>query len=476
MVFSSLIFICVFLPITLLIYYLVPSRVKNYFLMLASLFFYAWGGTTYVFLLIALSFVDYLLGMMIYKYTRFGKLFLILGVGVSILTLGYYKYAGFILFNLSGLLNLDIKTPEILLPIGISFYTFQGLSYLIDVYRFYHHEHDCEDTLKGCEVQKNPFKLLLYISLFPQLIAGPIVRYKDISSQIADRKHSIEKFSRGMERFIYGLAKKVIIADTMGIIADKIFGLGDGNLATYVAWIGAICYTLQIYYDFAGYSDMAIGLAGLFGFDFLENFNYPYISKSITEFWRRWHISLSSWFRDYVYIPLGGNRTGNVYRNLFIVFLLTGIWHGAEWTFVLWGIWYGIFIVLERLVKNSKFHMEGIPGIVKWAYTMLIVILGWVLFRADSIWDATTYLKCMFGMGQLEFSPFHPGYYLDHKAIFVMAAAVLLAVLPVDKWISAARQKAAGEILIKIFSAVLLVLCFLVIVNNSYSPFIYFRF
>ncbi len=477
MVFSSLIFVCVFLPVTLLVYYVTPDKVKNYVLLLASLIFYAFGGMRYLILLLMVAGIHYLLGILISRYTKFRKVFLAAGICFSVSILGYYKYMNFIIVNINGLLDRNIKPEEIILPIGISFYTFQSLSYLIDVYRYTDGKYFGNEALNGCQVQRNPFNLLLYISLFPQLIAGPIVRYRDVSNQIKVRTHSIEKCSGGLERFIYGLARKVIVADTMGSVADKIFALETVNLTTGIAWIGALCYTLQIYFDFSGYSDMAIGLAEVFGFHFLENFNYPYISKSITEFWRRWHISLSSWFRDYVYIPLGGNRGGNVYFNLFIVFLLTGIWHGAEWTFFLWGVWYGIFIVVERLIKNSRFAAIRVPSFLRWCYTMLVVIVGWVLFRADSVPAAASYIKRMAGIGRAEFSPFSWRYYLDNKTLFILIAAVVLSLIPMREEIEKLRQGCGvREVCVKGLSVALLIICFLTMVNNSYSPFIYFRF
>ncbi len=477
MVFSSLIFVCVFLPITLFIYYISPNKMKNYVLLLASLIFYSFGGMGYVILLLSVAGVHYLLGILINRYIKFRKVFLAAGVLFSIFILGYYKYMNFIVININDLLGSSIEVGEIILPIGISFYTFQSLSYLIDVYRYTERKYFGNESLNGCQVQKNPFNLLLYISLFPQLIAGPIVRYRDVSNQIKKRVHSIEKCSRGLERFIYGLARKVIVADTMGSAADKIFALEAVNMTTGIAWIGAVCYTLQIYFDFSGYSDMAIGLAEVFGFDFLENFNYPYKSKSITEFWRRWHISLSSWFRDYVYIPLGGNKSGNVYINLFIVFLLTGIWHGAEWTFFLWGIWYGLFIVMERLIKNSRFAAIRLPSFLRWCYTMLVVIVGWVMFRADTVSSAASYIKRMAGIGRVEFSPFSWRYYLDNKTLFILIVAVALSSMPVRGQVEKLRQGCGvREVCVKGVSVVLLIICFLTMVNNSYSPFIYFRF
>lgn len=475
MLFHSLLFICIFLPIVLLIYYVLPKKARNYFLMLASLFFYYWGGTKYTLILLALTLVNYLLGLLMDRFIRFSKWFLFLGIAFSLSMLCYYKYMRFILVNVNKYFGGHFPLTNVLLPIGISFFTFQGLSYLIDVYRNINHKYEGNAVLMGCKVQRNPFKLLLYISLFPQLIAGPIVRYKDISTQIDSREHSIKKLSDGMERFIYGLAKKVIVADTLAVASDRIFSLAPNNIATEVAWIGILSYTLQIFFDFSGYSDMAIGLGKLFGFEFAENFNSPYISRSITEFWRRWHISLSSWFRDYVYIPLGGNRKGIVYLNLAIVFGLTGIWHGASWSFVAWGIWHGFFIILERIFKNIDLKIK-IPSIIRWGYSMMVIVFGWVFFRSEYLHDALSYFKRMFGIGYLEFQPFEWRYYWDNKTIFILIVAILFSILPIRKWIEKARQYQVGEICVKTLSVFLFLICLIVIVNSYYSPFIYFRF
>ena len=341
MVFSTIIFLCVFLPIVIIGYYLVPKPAKNMFLLICSLFFYAWGEPVYVLIMLASIAYNYLFGMFIAN-TKRDKLWMIISVVVNLLVLGVFKYSGFFIENIDKVIPNLLHVPDIALPIGISFYTFQGMSYCIDVYR------DKE------MVQKNPVNLALYIAMFPQLIAGPIVRYSDIRTELTGRSHNAEMFSEGAGRFIIGLSKKAILANTLGAVATNIMSEDLQTMGAGVAWIGAIFYTLQIYFDFSGYSDMAIGLGKIFGFHFSENFNYPYISKSIREFWRRWHISLSSWFRDYLYIPLGGSRRGNVYLHLLIVFLATGIWHGAAWGFVLWGLWHGFFIIAERMVANHK--------------------------------------------------------------------------------------------------------------------------
>lgn len=475
MVFCSLVFLCMFLPLTVLIYYIIkPLKWKNFFLLVASILFYSWGGSANVILLLGVSLWNYLLGLLIDRCSVYRKIILILGIIANLFILGYYKYWNFLEANIESLFGVKISIAETILPIGISFYVFQGLSYLIDVYRCISNGNN--ENVEKDIVQKNPINVLLYISLFPQLVAGPIVRYKDISKQIIDRKHSVNDFSKGLERFINGLAKKIIIADAMGSVADQIFALENGMLAPHIAWIGAICYLLQIYFDFLGYSDMAIGLAEIFGFSFQENFRFPYISCSITEFWRRWHISLSSWFRDYVYIPMGGSRKGNVYIHLFVTFLLTGIWHGAEWTFLLWGIWHGTFIILERVAQKHIHINTSKLMILKWCYTMFVVIVGWVLFRADSLVAARDYLNAMFGQAPLYFQPFKWRYYLDNKTLFLMVTAILLSLLPVDKLINRLRKNISGLVAIKITNICLLLICLVTLIHGAYSPFIYFRF
>ena len=367
MVFSTIVFLCMFLPITIILYYAMPKALKNYFLLAASLFFYAWGEPKYLLVMLFSIFCNYLFGIWLFRLgsrhvppgmdagmvenagtdgygtdrrRKKAKLVVTLAVIVNIGILFVFKYMTFAMENLQKLIP-SLPVWQIALPIGISFYTFQGLSYVIDVYRD-----------GGKSVQKNPCKLALYISMFPQLIAGPIVRYKDIALQLDTRTHSAEKFADGVTRFVTGLAKKAILANMTGALADSIMQGDFSVMSASVAWLGAIAYTLQIYLDFSGYSDMAIGLGKMFGFTFLENFDHPYIATSVREFWRRWHMSLSGWFRDYLYIPLGGSRSGNVYLNLLLVFLATGIWHGAAWGFLLWGLWHGFFVLLERFWVN----------------------------------------------------------------------------------------------------------------------------
>ena len=479
MVFSTIIFLCAFLPIVIIGYYLMPGRGKNLFLLFSSLFFYAWGEPVYVLVMLLSIFLNYCFGMGLAYGKKKRKLWFFLAVMANLGILGVFKYAGFVLGNIGRLIPAALTVPAIALPIGISFYTFQGLSYCIDVYR------------DKSMVQKNPFDLALYISMFPQLIAGPIVRYGDIAKDLKKRSHTPEKFARGAERFIMGLAKKAILANTMGSLADRIMGSDLSYLGAAAAWIGAIAYTFQIYFDFSGYSDMAIGLGHIFGFHFPENFNYPYISKSVREFWRRWHISLSSWFRDYLYIPLGGSRRGNVYFHLFLVFLATGLWHGAAWGFVLWGLWHGAFCIIERWMGNIFANKErenspqktgflhGAMGILGHVYTLLVVIIGWVLFKLVDLGDTVRYLKIMFGITRNTFVAFSPAYYLNRQTI-TMAVIAAIACLP---WKNAGPIRKSGILeqgwfvgIKRCLLLLLLALCFVFIITGSYNPFIYFRF
>jgi len=360
---------------------------------------------------------------------------------------------------------------NIVLPIGISFFTFQGMSYVIDLY------------WQKVNVQKNPGLLAFYISFFPQLIAGPIVRYIDIEKQIYNRSESVEKFVAGAQRFIVGLAKKLVIANNMGYVADMVFANSSTGNTAIVAWLGIICYTFQIYFDFSGYSDMAIGLGKMFGFEFLENFNYPYISKTITEFWRRWHISLSSWFRDYVYIPLGGNRKGNVYANLLIVFIVTGFWHGASFNFLVWGLWHGLFLVIERLFKGREVNNKKFVPL-RYVITMLVVVVGWVFFRSPGLRYALSYLGIMFGVIKPENVGFTYQYYFSPLTIFMLCLAILAATPAMNHFFELFKARCSSRaefsVVFKLVtSAVILVLCFVCIVivtSTSYNPFIYFRF
>jgi alginate O-acetyltransferase complex protein AlgI len=483
MVFSTIIFLCVFLPITIIGYYLMPGQWKNGFLLLASLLFYAWGEPSYVWIMLLSIVCNYVFGRAIAAAAH-KKLWLVLAVLTNLGILGIFKYAGFVLSNLSRIFPGVLSIPEIALPIGISFYTFQGLSYCIDVYR------DREI------VQKNPFHLALYISMFPQLIAGPIVRYGDVQKSLTQRSHSPELFAQGAERFIIGLSKKAILANSMGELAEQIMGSNMDTMSSPVAWLGAIAYTLQIYFDFSGYSDMAIGLGSIFGFHFPENFRYPYISKSIREFWRRWHISLSTWFKDYLYIPLGGNRKGNVYLHLFLVFLATGLWHGAAWGFVIWGLWHGLFSILERIIgnvagkknpeseekqKNNRWGrlLKCCKALAAHGYTMLVVIVGWVLFKLVDVKETLHYLKVMFGLSNHSFIAYHVNYYMTGRmtTLFVIA---LLACMPWGQITGLQGDKRMQTLPVIVLKRIglflLLAVSFIFIITGTYNPFIYFRF
>lgn len=487
MVFSTIIFLCVYLPLTILLYYLMPQKGRNYFLLFASLMFYAWGEPKFVLVMLASIVCNYIFGLLLSDVGKGQgpgrrRVILALAVMVNLGILFVFKYLTFAMQNLQKLIP-SMPVWQIALPIGISFYTFQGLSYVIDVYR------DAD------LVQKNPCSLALYISMFPQLIAGPIVRYRDVRQALDARSHTAERFAQGAGRFIVGLSKKAILANMMGELAQSIQTGDFSVMSAQVAWLGAVAYTLQIYFDFSGYSDMAIGLGRIFGFDFQENFNAPYISTSIREFWRRWHISLSAWFRDYLYIPLGGNRRGNVYLHLLIVFMATGIWHGAAWGFLLWGLWHGMFSLLERFVaqrrqahsdtQQEKTGALTVRNVLGWIYTMLVVAIGWVLFSLVDLKTAASYLAVMLGANAGGFHAYDLRFYLSNQMLFYLTAA-LLACVP---WRAVLKRHALGVynrlyeepplfvmIVQKLTLLFLLVLCFIFIINSSYNPFIYFRF
>lgn len=466
MVFSSAIFIFLFLPLVLLCYFLVPKKIKNYCLLFFSLVFYLFGGPKFILVLLSIVLICYLGAFLIEKSSR-KKLSLFIVIGLNVFILCYFKYTGFFLENLNNIFNLSIDIPNIVLPIGISFYTFQALSYVIDVYR------------KEVEVQRNFFKLLLYVSLFPQLVAGPIVRYQTIEKELEKRKTTFDDVVYGIRRFILGLAKKVIIANQMGQLADIIFTSND--LTTPVAWIGAFAYMFQIYFDFSAYSDMAIGLGRIFGFKFLENFNFPYISKSITEFWRRWHISLSSWFRDYIYIPLGGNRKGILkqIRNMFIVWILTGFWHGAEWNFILWGLYYFIFLILEKFILNK--FLDKCPNVVKHIYTIIIILFGWVLFRCENLSSCISYISTMLSfnitnIGLSEALIYLESYYVYFILAIVFSMPVYYKIIEKIDNIKNVRLKFTMSILHYVVLIIIFIITIMFLAYSSYNPFIYFRF
>lgn len=482
MLFSSPVFLFVFLPVVLFLYYVLRDKQRNYFLLLSSLVFFAWGGVSYSILLVLSIIFNYFIGRGIGKHSgsKISSRYLGIGVFLNLLFLGIFKYANFIVENLNGVLEVlsykPFGDPGIILPVGISFYTFQAMSYLIDVYR------------KDAEVQKNPFNLGLYIALFPQLIAGPIVRYHDIAQQIKKRTVDSADFAYGIRRFIIGLAKKVLLGNNMGLIADLAFNSPADQLSTPLAWLGLVTYALHIYFDFSGYSDMAIGLGKMFGFTFLENFNYPYISRSIREFWRRWHISLSTWFRDYLYVPLGGNRKGNwrTYLNLIIVFFITGLWHGASWSFVLWGFLHGFFLIVERM-GDGRF-----PGAlwrpIQHLYTTFIVLMAWVLFRADTLGAALNYYGALFGNGAVQndfavYSKILNFEFLLFSTISLLSATGVIIKIGgfVETKLSGINERylATTEIY-RVFQAILLIgifiLCSVYLITNTYNPFIYYRF
>lgn len=469
MLFSSMSFIYVFLPIVLFFYLVSKKDLHNPILLLASIIFYAWGEPRYLAIMLLTIILNYCGAICIEKYPNKKKISLVITIFSNLGFLIYFKYFNFLIENCNNLFHSNLEPLNIIMPIGISFYTFQAISYLIDVYR------------EECKAQRDIYKLALFICLFPQLIAGPIVKYHDIADQIESREVTFDKVSIGVKRFIIGLSKKILIANTMGAIVDKIFVQDPHNFSHAVAWLGSIAYTFQLYFDFSGYSDMAIGLGLIFGFKFMENFNYPYISKSITEFWRRWHISLSTWFKQYVYIPLGGNRVGKIMtlRNLGIVFLLTGIWHGAEWTFVLWGIWHGIFIVIEKSFNikefESKTHSLGVT-ILRHLYCISIFLIGWVIFRADNIKYAFDYLMSMFGILQLNSDKFlySWAYYVDKYEIIIFVAAILCC-MPIFKNMIFIENKFIKS-LVNIWLLIMFFLSTITIASSTYNPFIYFRF
>ena len=461
MLFSSSVFIFIFLPLVLFLYYISGKKIRNYILLLASLIFYAWGGVNYLKILMVSILINYIFGLLIDKTvdrSHLRKFILILGIILNLALLFYYKYYDFFIENM----NLELK--RIVLPIGISFFTFQGMSYIIDIYR------------NDGKVNKNIFSVALYISFFPQLVAGPIIKYKTIDEQIRVRKESIDYFSYGINRFVIGLGKKIIISDMLGAISNNIFLLANSSgIDMITAWIGAICYTLQIYFDFSGYSDMAIGLGHLFGFKFPENFNYPYISRSITEFWRRWHISLSTWFKEYLYIPLGGNRRGNVYFNLFVVFLVTGLWHGASWNFVIWGLWHGMFMIIERVIRNENWYKK-IPSFIKIFITLFIVIIGWVLFKATTLEEGLKYLSIMFGLSNFSNITFEYTYFISRKFIVLIIIGIIASTPILKKIFNRYRDIKVFELIKTILIILLFIISIIFMVNSTYSPFIYFQF
>jgi len=482
MVFSSTIFLFLFLPIVMALY-LIPRTgimIKNTILFTASIFFYSWGETSYVMVMIASIIINYIVGLLIDRNgDRLRKIYLTIGIILNLIILGHFKYTNFLVENinyLASLLGLDSTielSKPVHLPIGISFFTFQAISYIVDVYR------------KTADVRKNPINLALYISLFPQLIAGPIIRYNTIADQIRDRKINSQNISYGIQRFIIGLGKKVIIANNFGYVVNQIFAYDPSTLSTPVIWVAIILYSLQIFYDFSGYSDMAIGLGRMFGFKFLENFNYPYISKSLREFWRRWHISLSTWFRDYLYIPLGGNKKGNkrTYLNLFIVFFLCGLWHGASWNFIIWGLFHGFFLAAERIskvrsciAKTKQLLPSEIFNFAAHSYLLLIITVSWVFFRSDSLSQSLGLLQFMFTSN--ENYVIGLDILLEYKFLFILLPVSILLSTPFNNYSKKLVSFNTSYMRIStiLFLLAILILSIISVGSNSYNPFIYFQF
>lgn len=461
MIFSSITFLFYFLPIVLLVYYLVPKKCKNLVLLISSLAFYFYGEPKYTLLMIFSIASTYFFGLLIDKYKKHAKLFLILSICLSVGILVYFKYINFIIQNINLWLSKKIDFIYVALPIGISFYTFQMISYIIDVYR------------GEAKVQKNVLKLAMYVSLFPQLIAGPIVRYTTIEEQIENRTHTFEKFALGVRRFIIGLGKKILIANVLGELTSVF--LVSKELSVLYYWLYGISAMLQIYFDFSGYSDMAIGLGKMFGFDFLENFNYPYIATSITDFWRRWHISLSSWFRDYIYIPLGGNRVSKLkwLRNILVVWMLTGLWHGADWNFIIWGLFFGILLIIEKLFLTDL--LKKVPKFISRIYVLITVMISFIIFNGESFSQIIQNIGVLIGIRNTPLISAESIYYL--KSYLVVLVVGIIGSTPIlKKLANSSKISKFVNFVEPIFLFAILVICTSYIVDGSFNPFLYFRF
>ncbi len=464
MVFSSITFLYFFLPAVILVYFAVPFKAKNYVLLAASFLFYFWGEPKYCLLMLSACIIGYVGGLLVDKNRESGsrKLFLFLSVALLILTLGFFKYTNFFISSFASLTGIEAKLLDIALPIGISFYTFQVISYVVDVYR------------GDVPAQRNPLTLATYVSLFPQLIAGPIVRYQTVADELKSRTHSFEMFASGVGRFVCGLSKKIIIADSLAAFAEK---FGTGNVLA--CWLSAICFMLQVYFDFSGYSDMAIGMGRMFGFKFLENFNYPFISSSIAEFWRRWHMSLGSWFRDYVYIPLGGNRCSPLrwFFNILVVWSLTGLWHGAAWNFVIWGLYFALFLLIEKLFLGKI--LKKIPKAFGVIYMLFFVTISFVIFNSATLNDAFIHLGGMFGFSGLPAFDESTLYFLRSAAVLIILAVLFATPYPkmlVKKLYTYPVVQKISVVAEPVVFALLIMVCTGFIVEGTFSPFIYFRF
>ena len=468
MVFSSLTFLFVFLPIVLLIYYISPKPLKNFVILLFSLIFYAWGEPKFIFLIILSILINYIGALQIVKNssdTEKRKFIFITLLLIDISILFFFKYYGFIISSIGSLFGIDLVIRDIPLPLGISFYTFQQISYIIDVYT------------KKTKVQKNLINFAAYITMFPQLIAGPIVKYNDIEGQLKNRNENLTQFSSGVHRFIIGLGKKVLLANSIGALWSEIKVIPLNEISILTSWIGIIAFALQIYFDFSGYSDMAIGLAKMFGFEFLENFNYPYISKSVTEFWRRWHISVGTWFREYLYIPLGGNKKGSLIqiRNLFIVWFTTGLWHGASFNFIAWGIYFGVILFIEKIIFKNI--LNKLPSFLCHIYTLILVLIGWVIFDMNTLSSAMEYISIMFGLSN--------NLVVDKLSLFILSNNIVIlligiicstTLLPnVFKKLRCSLKKSNIFIIISMY-LIIFILSISYLVGESFNPFLYFRF
>jgi len=460
MLFSSITFLYYFLPILLIIYLLVPNKIKNIVLLIFSLLFYFYGEPKYILILLLSCFINYMAARLIEKYNKHSKLILIITVIYNVGQLLYFKYTDFFIANLNTLFNVDFPLLRVIMPIGISFFTFQTLSYVIDVYR------------KDVEASKNFFDFATYVSLFPQLVAGPIVRYQTVADELKERKTNYNDFGCGIKRFIIGLAKKILIANVIGELCASLSTMETATVAA--SWINAIGFTLQIYFDFSGYSDMAIGLGLMFGFHFLENFNYPFIAKSITDFWRRWHISLSSFFRDYVYIPLGGNRVSNLkwFRNLFVVWFLTGFWHGAAWNFIIWGLYFAVLLVLEKKIWGK--YLEK-TKIFKYIYTLFFVIISFTIFNSNSLTELLSTLKNMFFVNKIDFINLETTYHFRNYIVILIIGVVASTPLIKNLFNKIKSNKLISALeIIYYFTLLIIITAFLI--DSSFNPFLYFRF
>ena len=464
MVFSSLTFLFAYLVITLAVYFAAPLRWRNLVLLIVSLFFYGWGEPVYIVIMFASILIDYSHGLLVEKYRHNDKLarwFVGQSVVFNLLLLGFFKYYDFVVTNLSLIPGIDIEPLGLPLPIGISFFTFQTMSYTIDVYR------------KDAPAQRDIINFGAFVTMFPQLIAGPIVKYKTVAAELNHREHTVENFALGMQRFCVGLAKKVLLANSVGALWDaSLAAQGSGTLTVAGGWLGLLAYTFQIYFDFSGYSDMAIGLGKAFGFRFDENFNYPYQASSVTDFWRRWHISMTSWFREYLYIPLGGNRGGTVkaLRNIFIVWLATGIWHGASWNFILWGLYFAVLLVLEKYVLRNV--LAKTPAVIKHIYTLILVMVGWGLFAIEDLSRCAAYLKICFGGGELWSAA--NGY--DLRSYLVTLVVLAIASTSLGKTVWNRLPEKVQRVAIPVLMLGSLVTATAYLVSGSYNPFLYFRF